>query len=223
MRNFVNTESLKLLCDPKTHSDLELKDNCLASSDGTVYQFKKGIPVFIKPEEVTGLNKKYQKFYDWVSIVYKPINFIYEKFVYGDLKAKRLELLGSLNIKPGDKVLETSIGTGINITLFDKAAKYWGIDISIGMLKACKKENKKWGYDLDLFQANAEELPFKENSFDVVFHVGGINFFNNIQKAIDEMIRVAKPGAQILICDETEKHVDNNYRKMPFGKKMALD
>lgn len=39
--------------------------------------------------------------------------------------------------------------------------------------------------------------------FDVVFHVGGINFFNDKQKAINEMLRVAKPSTKIMIADET--------------------
>lgn len=37
-----------------------------------------------------------------------------------------------------------------------------------------------------------------------MFHVGGINFFNDKGKAIRELIRVAKPGAKIVICDESE-------------------
>jgi ubiquinone/menaquinone biosynthesis C-methylase UbiE len=45
----------------------------------------------------------------------------------------------------------------------------------------------------------------QHESFDGVFHVGGINFFNNKEAAMAEMIRVAKPGARILIADETEK------------------
>jgi ubiquinone/menaquinone biosynthesis C-methylase UbiE len=37
--------------------------------------------------------------------------------------------------------------------------------------------------------------------------VGGINFFNDKKSAIDEMVRVAQPGARILVADETEKGV----------------
>jgi ubiquinone/menaquinone biosynthesis C-methylase UbiE len=56
-------------------------------------------------------------------------------------------------------------------------------------------------------------LPFADSSFDVVFHVGGINFFNDRAKAIREMIRVARPGSLLLIADETEKHVKDIYEK----------
>jgi ubiquinone/menaquinone biosynthesis C-methylase UbiE len=49
----------------------------------------------------------------------------------------------------------------------------------------------------------------------VVFHVGGINFFNDRAKAIREMIRVAKPGSVVLIADETEEHVKSAYEQFP--------
>jgi SAM-dependent methyltransferase len=58
-------------------------------------------------------------------------------------------------------------------------------------------------------------LPFANDSFDVVFHVGGINFFSDRAKAIREMIRVAKPGSRILIADETEEHVKSAYERIP--------
>ncbi len=65
----------------------------------------------------------------------------------------------------------------------------------------------------DRVLGRAERLPFKNESFDVVFHVGGINFFSDRKKAIEEMIRVAKSGTKIVIADETEK-AKKMYEKM---------
>ena len=58
-----------------------------------------------------------------------------------------------------------------------------------------------------------EALPYKDNSFDSVFHVGGINFFNDKKAAIEEMIRVAKPNTKITIVDETSKWVKKSIKK----------
>jgi ubiquinone/menaquinone biosynthesis C-methylase UbiE len=58
---------------------------------------------------------------------------------------------------------------------------------------------------VELSLGKAEELPFRSDSFDSVFHIGGINFFSEKKKAIDEMIRVARPGAKIVIADESEQ------------------
>ena len=79
----------------------------------------------------------------------------------------------------------------------------------------CQANLRRWQFQADLFLGNAESLPFADESFDVVFHVGGINFFNDRAKAIREMIRVAKPGSLLLISDETEKHVKEVYERQP--------
>jgi ubiquinone/menaquinone biosynthesis C-methylase UbiE len=72
---------------------------------------------------------------------------------------------------------------------------------------------------VDLFLGNAEQLPFQDEAFESVFHVGGINFFNDKKSAIDEMIRVAKPGARIMIADETEKGAQGYEKLIPTFKK----
>jgi hypothetical protein len=55
-------------------------------------------------------------------------------------------------------------------------------------------------------------LPFRSDSFDTVFHIGGINFFSEKKRAIDEMIRVARPGTNIVIADESEQVARNVAR-----------
>jgi len=218
----MNNKNLDLVCDPKTHTPLTFNGTVLESSGGKTYAIQNDIPVLMDQAELDGLNLKYQRFYDKVAKAWNWIIWFY-KFIHKHGPEKRKELLKDLVINPGMTVLETSIGTGFNISLFTKEAHYYGADISMGMLKVCQQENKKWGYDLHIVQANAEELPYKNNTFDVVFHVGGINFFNDIPKAINEMIRVAKPGAQILICDETQEHVDKFYKKVPFIRRFFKD
>jgi ubiquinone/menaquinone biosynthesis C-methylase UbiE len=124
--------------------------------------------------------------------------------------------LQELEIKSGDRVLEVSVGTGANWRILPHTASYFGLDISRGMLNVCRKHIKKWKLEAYLFQGEAEHLPFKDAIFDVVYHVGGINFFNNKAAAIREMIRVSKPGTKLLIVDETER-VARKYEKTPFA------
>jgi ubiquinone/menaquinone biosynthesis C-methylase UbiE len=82
----------------------------------------------------------------------------------------------------------------------------------------CQSYLRKNRWNVDLFLGNGEQLPFRDESFEGVFHVGGINFFNNKQAAIDEMIRIAKPGARILIADETEKGAQGYEKFIPGFK-----
>ncbi|MEL7431987.1 MAG: class I SAM-dependent methyltransferase [Chlamydiota bacterium] len=211
---------LQRLKDPKSDQGIQLQGQTLVRDDGQkTFPIIGGIPSFLKGGDLTGNNAKYQKFYDKVGVFTGSVFWYLSRLLRWDMVGKRKELLADLEVLPGQTVLETSIGAGANIPALTKEASYVGVDISMGMLRACKKYFLIKPYRLQLLQANAEELPFKEGSFDVVFHVGGINFFNDIPKAIHEMIRVAKPGAMILICDETQEHVESWYARLPLIKR----
>jgi ubiquinone/menaquinone biosynthesis C-methylase UbiE len=98
-----------------------------------------------------------------------------------------------------------------------------GLDLSMGMLKRCREKLHTLADTSLLVQANAEHLPFVDRCFDVVLHIGGINFFDDPALAVREMQRVAKPGAIILVADETEKVVTKNYQRSPFTRAYFKD
>ena len=104
--------------------------------------------------------------------------------------------------------METQIGKGDYhqpLLKPPEVGDIYGLDISAAQLNNCRKlvTNREWA--VDLFLGKAEELPFKSDSFDSVFHIGGINFFSEKKNAIDEMVRVARPGSKIVIADESEQ------------------
>jgi ubiquinone/menaquinone biosynthesis C-methylase UbiE len=211
-------DDLSLLVDPLTHDKLLLaKEKSYDGAEiewltneknGKRYPVKDGIPVFLDNTNVTGFNLKYQRLYDRYAKIYdlgdRMLFFIKGIFKKADW---RKNFIGRLHAKDGDKVLEVSIGTGGNIRYLPRSCKIYGLDISWGMLQRCKRNILKWGYSYQLFQGNAEMLPFADNIFDIVYHIGGINFFNDKESAIKEMIRVAKPGTLIMIADETDKTI----------------
>jgi ubiquinone/menaquinone biosynthesis C-methylase UbiE len=137
----------------------------------------------------------------------------------GGKKSARNEVLERLEIYPGAKILETGIGTGDNLPFLKErldCSFFYGVDIQQKMLRMCKKNLKKWDLKAELIWADAEHLPFKDHTFDVVFHLGAINLFNNKKRAIEEMIRVALPGSKIVIADETQKAA--KYFQLFIGK-----
>jgi ubiquinone/menaquinone biosynthesis C-methylase UbiE len=121
-----------------------------------------------------------------------------------------------LQVKAGDSVLETSVGTGLNFKYLPRGVKLSGLDLSPEMLANCQNNMRRWKMDADLYLGNAECLPFADSSFDVVFTCGGFNFFSDRPKAIREMIRVVKPGGHLMIEDETEEYVKSTYEKIPY-------
>jgi len=208
---------LDLLINPYSGNELKKESGFLVDPvTSERFPVKNGIPVLLREEEVKGLNKLYQKRYDWLAYFYDFTISIGSLFGAKEAFKSMAEII---QVKSSDRVLETSIGTGLEIkNLHDngKKANYYGLDISYGMLKKCRRNSKKWNIDIDLVQGNAETLPFKDEAFDMVFHIGGINFFNNKAKAITEMIRVAKPGANIYIGDETAKQIEKQPKIVSY-------
>jgi ubiquinone/menaquinone biosynthesis C-methylase UbiE len=215
------TQTIARLQSPFTGNPLHLVSEkgreALVSSSGERFPVRDGIPAFLKPEDLTGDNGKYNHLYQVIGGFYDDTQRIFIALKGFNRNVYFESYMSLLEAKPGDSVLETSVGTGLNFKYLPCGAKLSGLDLSPEMLANCQVNLRRWQLDADLYLGNAESLPFADASFDVVFHVGGINFFNDRAKAIHEMIRVAKPGSLLLIADETEKHVKQIYEKGPGG------
>jgi ubiquinone/menaquinone biosynthesis C-methylase UbiE len=202
--------------------------NKLKSEYQNVEFSNKDIPNLINKDYLKADNEKYMKMYDWMSRFYDFVETVGGKLIYGNqVKQMRQEMMNKLEWKDNISVLCVSVGTGKDLEFIPqnidlKSLTICGIDISSGMLNKCKKKfNKK--ANLSLLKCCAEDLPFQDNSFDMVFHVGGINFFTDKQKAINEMIRVSKENTKLLIADETNDLIDKQYKKRSFSKKYFND
>jgi ubiquinone/menaquinone biosynthesis C-methylase UbiE len=108
------------------------------------------------------------------------------------------------------------VGTALNFKVLPENIERYGLDLSDVMIEVARINLERWQMPSTLVLGNAERLPFADESFDQVFHVGGINFFSDRAAAIREMIRVARPGSRLLIADETEEHVKQTYEKGAF-------
>ena len=215
----MDSEVLSLLCDPDSRYAFELDGTTLRNTaTGRVYPIRQGIPLFIST--LTGPNLKSQTMYDRIAPGYDMAEQLY-RLVLRKPDFRR-EFIAELEIGPGAKVLEVSVGTGTNVRYLPERIDFYGLDISWGMLQRCRKNLKKWGRKGQLFQGEAGRLPFRAGVFDCVFHVGGINFFTSKERAIKEMIWVARPGTKIVIVDEIEKVIReqdplNSAAKGSFG------
>lgn len=187
----------------------------------TAYPIVDGIPRFVQADALTGFNKRFSRAYDLFAWGYRAFIKIAFAYIGMDEETGRREITDRLDPRDGS-VLEVSIGPGNNLPYLmnrPDVGEVFGLDISIGQLHQCQRYLSKKKWDVDLFLGNGEQLPFQDEAFDGVLHVGGINFFNDKQAAIHEMIRVAKPGARILIADETEKGALDYERFLPGFKR----
>jgi ubiquinone/menaquinone biosynthesis C-methylase UbiE len=213
-------QTIARLQSPFTHEPLQVVSDkgreALVSSSGERFPVRDGIPAFLKPEDLTGDNGKYNKLYETIGGFYDDTQRVFGAFKGLDRDEYFLVYMRMLEAKPGDLVLETSVGTGLSFKYLPRGVKLSGLDLSPEMLANCQVNLRRWKMEADLYLGNAENLPFADSSFDVVFHVGGISFFNDQAKAIREMIRVAKPGSLLLISDETEEYAKATYEKIPI-------
>lgn len=221
------SETVMLLRSPSSGEPLYVvrengKEN-LVSASGERFAIRDGMPVFLTAEDLSGANGKYNRLYETIAGFYDDSQRVFTALAGMDRDQYVRSYLGSLEAKPGDRVLETSVGTGLNFRYLPRGIHRYGLDLSPEMLVNCQTNMQRWGMDGDLFVGNAERLPFADESFDVVFHTGGINFFSDRAKAIREMIRVAKPGSLILIADETEEHVKGAYEHIPYTREFYKD
>jgi demethylmenaquinone methyltransferase/2-methoxy-6-polyprenyl-1,4-benzoquinol methylase len=112
------------------------------------------------------------------------------------------------NVKSGDRALDLCCGTGdISFALAKNGAETTGLDFSAQMLEVAesrreKNSNSQFAIrNLKFLQGDAQQLPFPDNSFDAVTVGYGLRNLANLDRGLDEMVRVAKPGGRIISLD----------------------
>ena len=114
------------------------------------------------------------------------------------------ELCEALDIRAGQKVLDVAAGNG-NISL--AAARRWcdviATDYVPALLEKAGERAAAERLQIEFREADAEALPFKDRSFDVVVSTFGVMFTPDHEKAATELMRVCKPGGKIGLANWT--------------------
>lgn len=126
--------------------------------------------------------------------MYKDIASGYNE-LHGEEQKKKIALVMQ-NLELDKNLLLLDIGTGTGLALEALKGKCRCIGI-----EPCKELIEQANPDIKekITEASAEKIPFGENKFDAVISITAIHNFDNAEKAITEIKRVAKPKAQIII------------------------
>jgi phosphatidylethanolamine/phosphatidyl-N-methylethanolamine N-methyltransferase len=145
----------------------------------------------VNPTYMEKLYSFYCPFYDWV---------------FGKLLGPgRRKAFNYLSRRPDQKVLEIGVGPGSTLEFYPPRTDFMGIDISAAMIEVARKKaaNLNSGSRFHLQVMDATSLEFPDNHFDVVMAAYVITTVQDPHKVCREILRVVKPGGQIIAVNHT--------------------
>lgn len=106
-------------------------------------------------------------------------------------------------VTPGTRAADLCCGTGdLSFALARRGAETTGLDFSPEMLAVAQARSRKSSGPAPVFiPGDAQQLPFPDNAFDVVTVGYGLRNLTSWERGLDEMYRVARPGARLIVLD----------------------
>ncbi len=109
-------------------------------------------------------------------------------------------------VAPGVHALDLCCGTGdISFALAQRGAEVTGLDFSPQMLEVAAQRQGRHPQSAirnpQFIQGDAQQLPFPDHSFDIVTIGYGLRNLTSWERGVDEMFRVARPGARLIVLD----------------------
>lgn len=129
-------------------------------------------------------------------------------------------LVEAAGISAGRRVLDVGAGTGnASLPAAAAGARVTASDLTPELLDVGRRRAEAAGLHLDWIEADAEDLPFADGSYDVVMSCIGAMFAPHHQRTADELVRVTRPGGTLALLSWTpEGLVGELFRTMkPFA------
>lgn len=113
-------------------------------------------------------------------------------------------LVEAVGLRAGARVLDVATGTGhVAIAAARRFCEVTGIDYVPALVESAQRRARAEALDMDFRVADAENLPFEDDTFDYVLSAIGVMFTADHQRAADELVRVCRPGGRIAIASWT--------------------
>ena len=207
----------EILRCPEMGTRLTRVQDSYVREDGLKYPIIKDILSIVYPQSLKGTDATYNRFYNIWAPFYDLSERFFGKLITSlDMVEGRRDIILRLSLSPGLRLLEVSPGPGVFQPLLREQltnqGEFVSLDLSLSMLRQCQLHSSK--LNVHLVHGNAQYLPFADNSFDALFHFGGVNLFNDPNKAIQEFIRVVKTNGLVSWGDEGfSKNYKNEIRR----------
>ncbi|MFV0530963.1 MAG: bifunctional demethylmenaquinone methyltransferase/2-methoxy-6-polyprenyl-1,4-benzoquinol methylase UbiE [Flavobacteriales bacterium] len=158
----------------------------------------------VKPYKESDKSKKEQvaEMFDNISPKYDFLNHFLSMGIDIQWRKKVVRHIKTLK---ASNILDIATGTGdLAIMIAENtSAKITGLDLSAGMLEVGRKKVAEKGLNkqIEMIQGDSENLPFEENTFDVVTVSFGVRNFENLEEGLTEIQRVLKPEGTFIILE----------------------
>lgn len=151
----------------------------------------------------SGLIQKWRSYWDHLAPNYESSL----QLMLGSAQNRfRERLVEALELVEGMWILEVGVGTGLNFAAIPSRLRsrccLFGLDLSLQMLRICSHRCSEEGIVCLLCAGDARSLPFDDGVFDRVLHFGFFNDFPDPVRALEEFVRVVRPGGKVVISDD---------------------
>lgn len=138
------------------------------------------------PSKIEKIYSQYSRFYD----------IIFDRLFHESRQAT----IEQLEIRPGARILEVGVGTGLSLPLYPRHCRITGIDLCDSMLERGRERVRRHLLrHVELVRMDASALDFEDNTFDAVVASMVISVVPEPRKVLGEMIRVCKEEGNIVL------------------------
>ena len=211
-----------IFVDPKEKSILEVDGELLINHIGKSYSIKSKFAVLVYPPTLSAELLKVVEECDYKAAAYDinlPMTF--KTHNINELETRK-KFISKLELNKSSKVLEVACGTGRDSSLIANELGPNGelhvCDISEKMLGICADKLADLDVNYSAALANAAYLPYPSNYFDALYSFGGLGEFDDVQAFFNEIVRVCKVGARVVVGDES---IPPYLRKTYFSKVLS--
>jgi phosphatidylethanolamine/phosphatidyl-N-methylethanolamine N-methyltransferase len=138
-----------------------------------------------------------------VKAAYRRYANVYDALFGPVLQPGRKAVIEALGCKPGERVLEVGVGTGLSLPMYPASVRVTGIDLSREMLERARTRvaRRQLANVEDLLEMDAEAMDFPDASFDKVVAMYVVSVTDRPAQLLHELQRVCKPGGDIFIVN----------------------
>lgn len=120
------------------------------------------------------------------------------------LEEGAMEFFPALQIAPGERVLDVACGAGqLSFPATRAGATVTGVDIATNLLEQARSRAAAEGLPTRFDEGDAEELPYEDAAFDLVFSLIGAMFAPRPDRVAAELVRLCRPGGRIVMGNWT--------------------